>query len=166
MIYLLLICWLVVKLSSKLQFSDGSIKCFCDKTNCEDSLICTGDICLIGFRNEGSDSRIDQLCGTDDAKELQKCEQNWKGWQEICACSENFCNTFTYLRSAIDQQNARKDHSLQKTSFEVDAGRNPVSIYPQVYHSNNLIILLVIIPLSVGSLAVCLIFINYHCKMC
>ncbi len=36
-----------------LFFSDGSVKCFCDKRNCEDSLICSGKWCLVGFKNEG-----------------------------------------------------------------------------------------------------------------
>jgi hypothetical protein len=37
---------------------------------------------------------------------------------------------------------------------------------PPVYQSNQLIVLLVIVPLAVGASAVCLVFLNYHCKMC
>lgn len=33
------------------------------------------------------------------------------------------------------------------------------------YKSNQLIILLVVVPLGVGAAAVCLVFLNYHCKM-
>lgn len=49
------------------------------------------------------------------------------------------------------------------TVFDID---HSTSDEQPRYQSNNLIVLLVIIPLTVGGLAVCLIFVNYHCKMC
>uniref|UniRef100_A0A914ZPB0 Activin types I and II receptor domain-containing protein n=1 Tax=Parascaris univalens TaxID=6257 RepID=A0A914ZPB0_PARUN len=143
------------------HFARSTVKCFCDKRNCEDSLICTGERCLIGFRSDGEQAQLDQLCTTREANNLQKCEQNWNGWQEVCACDDDFCNTFAFLRGSIEQQNTLNDDTRVPILHEEPSGPSA-----RRYHGNNLIILLVIIPLSVGALAVCLIFVNYHCKMC
>ncbi|VDK38755.1 unnamed protein product, partial [Gongylonema pulchrum] len=141
-----------------------TVKCFCDKQNCEDSLICTGELCLIGFRNEGTQAHLEQLCSsTGDIRDLSKCQQNWNGWQEVCVCEENFCNTFAYLRGSIEEENGHATEVLKSPAFHEDG-----STLDQTRRrsGSNLIVLLVIIPLSIGALAVCLIFINYHCKMC
>lgn len=159
---LLYLCALVQ--SQLIQLAQTTVKCFCDKQNCEDSLICTGELCLIGFRSEGPQTHLEQLCSSKgDIQELSKCHQNWNGWQEVCTCEENFCNTFAYLRGSIEEEHDDVGDNVQssminKEEISLDAVRR--------HRGSNLIILLVIIPLSVGALAVCLIFINYHCKMC
>lgn len=145
--------------------------------------------------------RLDQLCSTDDGAQLEKCAVNWNGWSEVCACSDDFCNTFAYLRGSIEQHQQYKQppnsfsdglygssssggneqHTDQRRQRvhqqlsgdggsraplinDIDDGRADIEM-PK-YQSNSLIVLLVIIPLTVGGLAVCLIFVNYHCKMC
>ncbi|KHN85674.1 hypothetical protein Tcan_14585, partial [Toxocara canis] len=112
----------------------GSVKCFCDKRNCEDSLICTGERCLIGFRSDGEQARLDQLCAMREMNSLEKCEQNWNGWQEVCACDDDFCNTFAFLRGSIEQQNTVSDdtrvpilHELQPSTALIAAAWNVLS---------------------------------------
>uniref|UniRef100_A0A915PNW2 Uncharacterized protein n=1 Tax=Setaria digitata TaxID=48799 RepID=A0A915PNW2_9BILA len=81
----------------------------------------------------------------------------------VCACEEDFCNTFAYLRGSIEEENTDSVADSQPPRFnEEESSVDSVGRR----RGSNLIILLVIIPLSVGALAVCLIFINYHCKMC
>ncbi|VDN92394.1 unnamed protein product [Brugia pahangi] len=176
---------------------ESTVRCFCDKQNCEDSLICTGELCLIGFRSEDSQAHMEQLCSNaGDARDLAKCQHNWNGWQEVCACEEDFCNTFAYLRGSIEEstdnvadsqplnlvENVSVDDFSQFTTHLTEfinlstfCQQNKMIMHFQKessigsvgrHRGSNLIILLVIIPLSVGALAVCLIFINYHCKMC
>ncbi|CAG9535056.1 unnamed protein product [Cercopithifilaria johnstoni] len=160
----MLLCLCALVHSQLIQLAQSTVRCFCDKQNCEDSLICTGELCLIGFRSDDSQTHMEQLCSnTGDAKVLAKCQHNWNEWQEVCACEEDFCNTFAYLRGSIEEENSdnladsQRSNLIEEQSSINSLGRR---------RSSNLIILLVIIPLSVGALAVWLIFINYHCKMC
>lgn len=122
------------------------------------------------------------MCATEEAEALQNCALEWNGWSEVCACQEDFCNTFAFLRGNIE----RHQMDLKQGSATLEGGgggggggdgggrfgptvhdvdRTSDDNRPR-YQSNNLIVLLVIIPLTVGGLAVCLIFVNYHCKMC
>ncbi|VDK83238.1 unnamed protein product [Litomosoides sigmodontis] len=161
----MLLCLCALVHSQLIQLAESTVRCFCDKQNCEDSLICAGELCLIGFRKDDNQAHMEQLCSSSagDAGDLVKCKHNWNGWQEVCSCEEDFCNTFAYLRGSIEEQNnnnladSRSSSFVEKQSPISSVGKRPGS---------NLIVLLVIIPLSVGALAVCLIFINYHCKMC
>ncbi|KAL6740296.1 hypothetical protein Aduo_013664 [Ancylostoma duodenale] len=152
----------------------GQVKCFCDRDSCDDNLLCQGDFCFIGLRREdsGDTPKLRQHCGS--AGEIPylngghaRCEERIDNWQEICKCEEDFCNTFAYLRSSIDSRQDRHD-IVQFTKQDVPYP--PVHARPEVpttrNQSSSLIVLLVIIPLSVGGFAVCLIFLNYHCKMC
>nr|CDJ81795.1 Hypothetical protein CBG05935 [Haemonchus contortus] len=152
----------------------GQVKCFCDRDSCDDNLLCQGDYCFIGLRREdgGETPKLRQHCGS--AGEIPylsggnaHCEERIDNWQEVCKCEEDFCNTFAYLRSSIDSRQDRRD-VVQFT--KQDAPYPPVQSRPEAptyrNQSSSLIVLLVIIPLSVGGFAVCLIFLNYHCKMC
>ena len=47
--------------------------------------------------------RLDQLCASDEAEGLQNCALEWNGWSEVCACQEDFCNTFAFLRGNIER---------------------------------------------------------------
>ncbi|VIO86502.1 Uncharacterized protein BM_BM2080 [Brugia malayi] len=106
---------------------------------------------------------MEQLCSNaGDARDLAKCQHNWNGWQEVCACEEDFCNTFAYLHGSIEESTDNVADSQPLNLVEKESSIGSVGRH----RGSNLIILLVIIPLSVGALAVCLIFINYHCKMC
>ncbi|OZC09246.1 hypothetical protein X798_03790 [Onchocerca flexuosa] len=149
----MLLCLCALVHSQLIQLAQSTVKCFCDKQNCEDSLICTGELCLIGFRSEvDSQAHMEQLCSNaGDARDLAKCQHNWNGWQEVCACDEDFCNTFAYLRGSIEEENTDNvaDSQLSNLNEEessvISVGR---------HRGSNLIILLVIIPLSVGALAI------------
>lgn len=35
------------------------------------------------YQFKGEQAQLDQLCATHEANNLQKCEQNWNGWQEV-----------------------------------------------------------------------------------
>lgn len=48
---------------------------------------------------------MDQYCGWDDAERPEDCAQSWNKWTEVCACTENLCNTFAFLRANIDRNN-------------------------------------------------------------
>ncbi|KAL3981982.1 hypothetical protein ACH3XW_45295 [Acanthocheilonema viteae] len=160
----MLLCLCALIHSQLIQLAQSTVRCFCDKQNCEDSLICTGELCLIGFRNDDSQAHMEQLCSNaDDTGDLAKCQHNWNGWQEVCACEEDFCNTFAYLRGSIEEENNDNLADSQPPNL-IEEQASVGSVGKR--RGSNLIILLVIIPLSVGALAVCLIFINYHCKMC
>lgn len=154
--------------------AESTVKCFCDRDSCDDNLLCHGDFCFIGLQrsSDGEQPRLRQHCGTaDDLQFLGQytsCQEKIDQWQEICKCTEDFCNTFAFLRSSIDARPDPKDtvsftkqdvpYSAVNHNQQQDSGIRP--------QNNSLIVLLVIIPLSVGGFAVCLIFLNYHCKMC
>lgn len=108
-----------------------------------------------------------QTCGTDVARSLSKCARKLNEWDEVCSCQEDFCNTFAYLRENIknfdNNPQAKKDMQGFDTSRIVD---EKVSKSNKPNKNQHLVLLLVIIPLGVGALTVCLIFLNYHCKMC
>uniref|UniRef100_A0AC34GSY4 Uncharacterized protein n=1 Tax=Panagrolaimus sp. ES5 TaxID=591445 RepID=A0AC34GSY4_9BILA len=103
------------------------------------------------------------MCGWDDSdRPPVNCAEGWNKWTEVCACTENLCNTFAFLRANMDRQN---DELLTD-----DRGRNQkfeggVRNTKSWYHSNNQVVLLIMIPLGVGGFLVCLIFLNFHCKM-
>ncbi|CAD6191296.1 unnamed protein product [Caenorhabditis auriculariae] len=150
-----------------------TVKCFCDRESCDDNLLCQGEFCFIGlYRSDDVDvPRLRQHCGSaDDLSFLgahENCIERVDQWQEVCKCADDFCNTFAFLRSSIDTRPDSRD-VVQFT--KQDGPYPPVQDRPEWsgtrQQSSSLIVLLVIIPLSVGGFAVCLIFLNYHCKMC
>uniref|UniRef100_A0A914BWX3 Uncharacterized protein n=1 Tax=Acrobeloides nanus TaxID=290746 RepID=A0A914BWX3_9BILA len=145
-------------------YAEEEVRCFCDKLTCPGSIVCTGKWCLIGVRGEGGQGRLDQFCGYDDAERPEDCAQSWNKWTEVCACTENLCNTFAYLRANIDRNNeeiAQEDpHRRTRVPKVADFKSNRAW-----YQNHNQIVLLLIIPLAVGGFVVCLIFLNFHCKM-
>ncbi|KAI6229449.1 hypothetical protein M3Y95_00532200 [Aphelenchoides besseyi] len=121
----------------KVLLADDEIKCFCDRFSCP------------------VDRPVD-------------CSQNFDRWAEVCACDEPLCNTFAYLRSHMDQQaalQAANGHSYSSDTKKYTSNSELTRSRGGWYQGGNLIILLVILPLSVGGLAVCLVFVNYICKM-
>ncbi|CAI5448228.1 unnamed protein product [Caenorhabditis angaria] len=155
------------------QVQGGSeVKCFCDRLNCEDQMLCQGQYCYIGLEKIDDDKpRLRQFCGSSDyvpyLNSHTNCQGNIEGWQEVCKCSEDFCNTFAFLRSSIDSMVDSKDLvAFEKVERKTEAQTPRSHDVVMRAQNSNLIVLLVIIPLSVGGFAVCLIFLNYHCKMC
>uniref|UniRef100_A0A1I7XYY8 Activin_recp domain-containing protein n=1 Tax=Steinernema glaseri TaxID=37863 RepID=A0A1I7XYY8_9BILA len=139
-------------------------RCFCDKERCGNAVTCTGERCKIGFRLVGETVRMEQLCSNEPEEHPNQCHQDHDSWQEVCTCTEDFCNTFIFLRSSLDRM--RNDESKQ----EIEDAYLPHTIRPHredmsPNHSRNLSVLFVIVPVTVGGLATCLIVINYHCKM-
>ncbi|CAI2351554.1 unnamed protein product [Caenorhabditis sp. 36 PRJEB53466] len=171
---LLWICLLFAALAISVSLADSNqVKCFCDRESCDDNLLCQGDFCFIGLhRSDGGEvPRLRQHCGTADELPFLNahisCDERQDNWQEVCRCSEDFCNTFAFLRSSIDSRPDPKDSVQfvkQDVHYQQDQSRPTEHVYRQ--QNSSLIVLLVIIPLSVGGFAVCLIFLNYHCKMC
>lgn len=107
-----------------------------------------------------------QACATDAARSLDKCARKLNEWEEVCSCQEDFCNTFSYMRDRLKRYDndpeAKKDVEGFDTSNIIDVSKSN----KRPPKNQHLILLLVVIPLGVGALAVCLIFVNYHCKMC
>ncbi|CAD5218094.1 unnamed protein product [Bursaphelenchus okinawaensis] len=151
---------------SYVQSSSDEIKCFCDKLTCPGSLVCTGKWCLIGISNDGGNGRLDQLCGWDEKDRPVDCAKDFDRWTEVCACDAPLCNTFAHLRSNMDQH---RDNDYEMSRYGAGAkGREYTKSGSNSrgwYQGSNLIVLLVILPLAVGGMAVCLVFVNYHCKM-
>ncbi|KAI6215866.1 hypothetical protein M3Y94_00435200 [Aphelenchoides besseyi] len=153
----------------KVLLADDEIKCFCDRFSCPGSLMCSGKWCLIGINaDDGNVRSIDQRCGWNEVDRPVDCSQNFDRWAEVCACDEPLCNTFAYLRSHMDQQaalQAANGHSYSSDTKKYTSNSELTRSRGGWYQGGNLIILLVILPLSVGGLAVCLVFVNYICKM-
>uniref|UniRef100_A0A0N5APN2 Protein sleepless n=1 Tax=Syphacia muris TaxID=451379 RepID=A0A0N5APN2_9BILA len=129
----------------------------CDKHSCQDSYTCEGDRCAAGYLIS-SPSQLRQRCVSNDFQLVDSCGKNIDGWSEVCACEHDRCNSYAAFVSMMDQFNeiSTDVHRIHGDTVR-EIRRN---------QSSTLIILLVILPLSVGGLAVCLIFVNYHCKMC
>jgi len=159
---------------------DKQVKCFCDKMHCPDALVCSGKWCLIGMRTAEDDrGRLDQECGKEgDERPAGDCGQQWNNWSEVCACKEDFCNTFAHLRTNIDRRNALNRERTEKSGSVLNIyGRSQPAEHYGAEDENNsfmtaisrpsgsLVLLLVIVPISVGGFAMCLIFLNYHCNM-
>uniref|UniRef100_A0A915DFE2 Uncharacterized protein n=1 Tax=Ditylenchus dipsaci TaxID=166011 RepID=A0A915DFE2_9BILA len=140
----------------------------------------SGKWCLIGVRNEDGNGRLDQICGWDDAERPVDCAQSWSKWSEVCACEEDLCNTFAYLRGNMDTRSlgGRSSDAQDEPEDIYREKEEPLSFFDSPYpldkrrqsnrgwyQGNNLVVLLVIIPLCVGGFVVCLVFLNYHCKM-
>ncbi|VDD88248.1 unnamed protein product [Enterobius vermicularis] len=117
-----------------------------------DALLATSDI------PDVTEPLLTQRCVGNDFQLVDSCGRNIDEWSEVCACEGDRCNTYASFRSMIDHFN----------EISADVHRNYRDTVREIRRSQSstLIILLVILPLSVGGLAVCLIFVNYHCKMC
>lgn len=137
----------------------GKISCICDQNSCQDSYTCEGDRCAAGYLGTSrSKPLFTQRCVSNDFQLIDTCGRNIDDWTEVCACEGNRCNTYAAFGTMIQQFNAISAGVHKNYGDTVrEIRRN---------QSSTLIILLVILPLSVGGLAVCLIFVNYHCKMC
>ncbi len=126
--------------------------------------------------------RLVQNCGTFSAHALKDCRLNWGTWEEVCSCKEDFCNTFSYLRTKVKPLRERKETAtftrvdpnvkegptfVSGTALDASGNQRTLSDrkLPHPGQKNQLVLLLVVIPLGVGAMAVCLVFVNYHCKM-
>ncbi|KAI6217271.1 hypothetical protein M3Y99_01777900 [Aphelenchoides fujianensis] len=145
------------------EWAYDEIKCFCDRLSCPGSLMCSGKWCLIGISTDGGAVRIDQICGWDERDRPMDCAKNWDRWAEATSPSATRSPTF---RSNMDQQSAlQAADSLHYSGEHKKYGSGSETKSKGWHQGGNVIILLVIIPLVVGGAAVCLVFINYHCKM-
>ncbi|CAJ0559593.1 unnamed protein product, partial [Mesorhabditis spiculigera] len=62
----------------------AGVKCFCDRSSCQDALICSGDYCVIGVRKDGDATVLHQLCAeADGSKGRNNCERLVDSWQEV-----------------------------------------------------------------------------------
>jgi len=143
-----------------------------------------------------------QTCASEAGRFLAgNCARNLHGWQEVCTCQGQHCNTFSYLRRRMKEYDDDPAVREQVTlAVQVAAALDPAGVeavtgpdgqplaaqalQPDLVDRDamtrgkgqpagwfggrrpNMIMLLVVVPLAVGALAVFLIFINYHCKMC
>ncbi|VDP01286.1 unnamed protein product [Soboliphyme baturini] len=107
------------------------------------------------------------------ARAVEKCAKNLSAWEEICSCKGDYCNTMHFMKEALKKMHEPKGTDVQVagggvTNIDVSDFEDMDAVRGSKKGSKGkqLILLLVVIPLGVGGLAVCLIFINYHCKMC
>lgn len=167
----------------------NTVQCFCTARDCKGPL-CDGSWCLVGFKDDGKyqdlctkpqeanvplfTNAVDliQSCATDSARPLVKCARKLNEWEEVCSCGTDFCNTFTYMRETLKKYDEfRLAHPNVPSEFDgfdtsnledKDARQGEQKTSP----NKHLILLLVVVPLGIGAVTVCLVFLNYHCKMC
>uniref|UniRef100_A0A0K0ESH1 Uncharacterized protein n=1 Tax=Strongyloides stercoralis TaxID=6248 RepID=A0A0K0ESH1_STRER len=60
-----------------------AIKCFCKNADCDDSITCNGDYCIVGLGGQPGQSTLDQKCINHDDDKPEGCSQNWNGFTEI-----------------------------------------------------------------------------------
>jgi len=145
----------------------GAIQCFCTSKDCKDPL-CESHWCLVGFK---SDVELVQTCATETAKALLNCARKLNEWEEVCSCTEDYCNTFSFMRERLrkydDVRTGNPEipnelEGLDTSNLEdKDARRGKKNSV-----NKQLVVLLVVVPLGIGAVTVCLVFLNYHCKMC
>lgn len=81
--------------------------------------------------------RLDQYCGSDDAERpTTDCSRLWNKWSEVCACEENLCNTFAYLRSNMDRRSVEKT-LLASSSSSDDKNSISNSHHSFIYGNGN-----------------------------
>lgn len=112
-----------------------------------------------------------QTCATEQAKHLSRCARKLNEWEEVCSCTEDYCNTFSHMRETLKKYDeVRSSHPNAPNEFDgldtsnledKDARRGKKGSV-----NKHLIVLLVVVPLGIGAVTVCLVFLNYHCKMC
>ena len=63
------------------------------------------------------------MCGwEDDERPPVNCAEGWNKWTEVCACTENLCNTFAFLRANMDRRNEEllaEEHRGRHNKLEV-----------------------------------------------
>ena len=69
--------------------------------------------------------RLDQMCATESTGEvLVDCKDNWNGWVEVCACKQDFCNTFNYLRTQMERvRSSQKRGQYAGNTGRMDGGQ-------------------------------------------
>uniref|UniRef100_A0A5S6QX42 GDNF/GAS1 domain-containing protein n=1 Tax=Trichuris muris TaxID=70415 RepID=A0A5S6QX42_TRIMR len=165
-IFLLFIVQLTLTLPGWSAVS-AHLQCFCKQQECDRSK-CRISWSLLTEKITGKA----ESCSQDMPRLLSGCLVNTSLWDEVCECSSKDCeHMLYYMRRFLDkyevvcEREASKRYDPVFTShwdhpsyddLEVDTGPK----------ANKHLILLVVIPLSVGALAVVMICLNYHCKMC
>lgn len=54
--------------------------------------------------------RVIRTCGSEQSQQLQPCLQDIGEWQDVCACTTPYCNTFAFLRYEIRSQASPRPH--------------------------------------------------------
>ncbi|KHJ46191.1 hypothetical protein D918_03855 [Trichuris suis] len=112
-----------------------------------------------------------ESCPQDIPRLFSGCLVNNSLWEEICECSNKDCeHMLYYMRRFLDKYEVMCEREVLKRYDHVvtnhwDRSYDDLDIETGP-RTNKHLILLVVIPLSVGALAVVMIFLNYHCKMC
>lgn len=141
-----------------------AIKCYCTDVHCVPYGVCESTVCLVGIlKNTNS---VIRTCGT----ELIGCHKDVGRWSDLCACDNKpLCNTFSYLRSNTKKE-AEPPEGDSLVFNRVDSV-DPNPSYPEAdaplsTRTSFLTVLLVGVPLAVGTATVVVVAFNYYCHLC
>uniref|UniRef100_A0A0M3HVE5 Activin types I and II receptor domain-containing protein n=1 Tax=Ascaris lumbricoides TaxID=6252 RepID=A0A0M3HVE5_ASCLU len=101
---------------------------------------------------------------TTDVLKFQTCR-----WLDLCACDKPLCNTFSYLRSNTrkDAEPPDGDSLVFNRVDSIDTNPSyPEPDAPLSTRTSFLTILLVGVPLAVGTATVVVVAFNYYCHLC
>ncbi|KAI6188809.1 hypothetical protein M3Y98_00394400 [Aphelenchoides besseyi] len=159
----------------KVLLADDEIKCFCDRFSCPGSLMCSGKWCLIGINADGKTRSSMEMCGASiNVAVGTKSIAQWIAHKTsiVGPKSVPVMSHFVIRLRIFAHTWTNRPLYKQLTAIRIPAIRKKYTSNSELtrsrggwYQGGNLIILLVILPLSVGGLAVCLVFVNYICKM-
>ncbi|VDM40084.1 unnamed protein product [Toxocara canis] len=177
---------LLLSLLSTISALAQAIKCYCTDDHCVPYGVCESTVCLVGILK--SSNSVIRTCGS----ELIGCRRDVGRWLDLCACDKPLCNTFSYLRSNTRKEAEPPDGdslvfnrvdrwvvihhapencilNISKTPFKTHIDTNPSYPEPDAPLSTRtsfLTILLVGVPLAVGTATVVVVAFNYYCHLC
>uniref|UniRef100_A0AC35U4Q9 Activin_recp domain-containing protein n=1 Tax=Rhabditophanes sp. KR3021 TaxID=114890 RepID=A0AC35U4Q9_9BILA len=166
----------LILLSYQSNFGEA-IRCYCTDDNCHPYGACEASICLVGLVKNSN--TVIRTCADTDTMPLG-CKKNVDGkWLDLCACDNNFCNSFSHLRSETkkEENNYHSAGSIipgNDDSIAFNRVDTPDYDFPGLPNPNAplstrtslLTIVLVVVPLSVGAAAIIVVAFNYYCHLC
>jgi len=119
-----------------------------------------------------STNAVIRTCGNEPIG----CQKDVDKWTDLCACEDNFCNTFSYLRTNTQRERTRSNRDGEDlVQFNrVDPPLGDFSGFDNMHDDDAplstktslLTLLLVIVPLTVGGATVLVVAFNYYCHLC
>lgn len=154
---------LLLSLLSTISAIAHAIKCYCTDDHCVPYGVCESTVCLVGILK--SSNSVIRTCGS----ELIGCRRDVGRWLDLCACDKPLCNTFSYLRSNTrkDAEPPDGDSLVFNRVDSIDTNPSyPEPDAPLSTRTSFLTILLVGVPLAVGTATVVVVAFNYYCHLC
>uniref|UniRef100_A0A7E4V398 Activin_recp domain-containing protein n=1 Tax=Panagrellus redivivus TaxID=6233 RepID=A0A7E4V398_PANRE len=167
----------------------SSIRCFCTDDHCVPYGVCEGSVCLVGVIK--ATNAIIRTCGDEPVG----CQRELGKWSDLCACDQQLCNTFSYLRSNTRRETGNPgalhgvDHAAGAEHAPPLSGDDVEDEAPLIFQrvdpplgdfsgygrppANNLptqgstnTLVFVLVPFSVGCVIVVIVWMNYYRNLC